>query len=735
MDYGHALEFGAFITPTNTHPQAPVALAQLSEQLGLDLVTFQDHPYQPGFLDTWTLLSYTAAATSTIRLAPNVLNLPLRPPAVLARAAASLDLLSEGRFELGIGAGAFWDAIVAMGGRRLTPGQGLEALEEAIDLIRGIWNPDERTPLSSGEYYPLAGAKRGPAPAHEIPIWIGALKPRMLRLTGRKADGWLPSLNFLQPAEISSHQERIDDAARGVGRNPTEIRRLLNVPYGTEVSQLADLTLTHGFSTFIVVTDDPSALTQFAQETMPMVRELVETERTRQGTVAPGRSSRAIAARRDGISYDEVPDSLRGKTIEPGDFAYRAVRSTYMRGGAPGIVLRPEDTAAVQDAVAFARAHRHLPLGIRSGGHGVSGRSTNDGGVVVDLSGLREIEILDEQRRLVRVGPGARWQEVARALEPHGWAITSGDYGGVGVGGLATAGGIGFLGREHGLTIDQLVAAEVVLADGTLVRASEDENPELFWAVRGAGANVGIVVSFEFEATPIGNVAWVQLAFDASDAASLLQRYADAMDNAPRDTTLFLVTGTTRGAPTAVARLYGVIDSDDKSVIIERLQPFLTIGPLLDQSVQLGSYADIISNAPDTSHDGQGEPGFRSGLLNDLDPETATVAAELVLSGSTPWFQLRPVGGAIADVPEHATAYAHRGARYSVTAVGRSGPAFDGLWKRLEERFDGLYLSFESRTGPDIVAQAFPPNTLERLRSLKEKIDPEGLFRDNFPVR
>ena len=734
MDYGHALEFGVFITPTNRQPQVPVALAQLSEQLGFDLATFQDHPYQPGFLDTWTLLSYTAAATSTIRLASNVLNLPLRPPAVLARAAASLDLLSSGRFELGLGAGGYWDAIEAMGGGRLTPGQALEALEEAMDLMRGIWNPDERTPLPSGKYYPLKGAKRGPAPEHEIPIWIGAVKPRMLRLTGRKADGWLPSLNFLQPKEIASQHERIDDAARGVGRNPAEVRRLLNIPYGTEPVQLADFTLTHGFSTFIVVTDDPNAMTQFAQETAPMVRELVETERAKRGTSAPGRSSRALAARREGISYDDVPASLSGKTIEPGDFAYRAVRSTYMRAGAPGIVLRPEDAEGVQDAVAFARAHRHLPLGIRSGGHGVSGRSTNDGGIVIDLTALREIEVIDERRRLVRVGPGARWQEVARALEPHGWAITSGDYGGVGVGGLATAGGIGFLGREHGLTIDHMVAAEIVLADGTLVRASKHENPDLFWAVRGAGANVGIVVSFELKATRTGNVAWVQLVFDASDAASLFQRYADATENAPRDTTLFLIASTPRAATTPVARLYGVIDSDDTSVIIERLQPFLGIAPLLDQSVQLGSYADVISNAPNTSHDGKGEPGFRSGFLNELGPETAAAAAELVHSGNTPWFQLRPVGGAISDVPEHETAYAHRRARYSVTAVGRSA-SFDNLWKPLEEKFDGLYLSFESRTGPGIVAQAFPPGTLERLQELKEKHDPEGLFRDNFPVR
>ena len=734
MDYGHALEFGAFITPTNAQPEAPVLLAQLSEQLGFDLVTFQDHPYQPAFLDTWTLLSYTAAATSTIRLAPNVLNLPLRPPAVLARAAASLDLLSNGRFELALGSGAFWDAIEAMGAPRRTPGQALEALEEAIDLIRGIWNPDDRTPLPSGRYYPVAGAKRGPAPAHDIPIWIGALKPRMLRLTGRKADGWLPSLNFLEPHEISSHQERIDDAARGARRHPSEIRRMLNVAPGMEPARLADFTLTHGFSTFIVASDDPNALSQFAQETAPKVRELVDAERARQGTPAPGRSARALAARREGVSYDEVPASLADKTIEPGDFDYRSVRSTYLRGGSPGIVLRPEDTAGVQDAVAFARDHRHLPLGIRSGGHGVSGRSTNDGGVVIDVGGLNSIEVFDEQRRLVRVGPGARWQEVARALEPYGWAISSGDYGGVGVGGLATAGGIGFLGREHGLTIDQLVAVEIVLADGTLVRSSETENPDLFWAVRGAGANVGIVVSFEFEATPTGKVAWVQLAFDASDTAVVLQRYAQATESAPRDTTLFLVTGTTRGASTTVARLYGVIDSDDTSVIIERLQPFLAMAPLLDQSVQLGSYADVIANAPNAPHDAKGEPGFRSGLLDELGPDTAAVAAELVQSGSTPWFQIRPVGGAISDVPEDATAYAHRAARYSVTAVGRSD-AFDEQWNRLEERFEGLYLSFESRTGPDIVARAFPPATLEKLRTLKEKYDPESLFRDNFPVR
>src|ERR1043165_8961618 len=127
MDYGHALEFGAFITPTAADPQVPVLLSQAAEAAGLDLATFQDHPYQPAFLDTWTLMSYLAAATSTIRLAGNVLHPPLRQPVVLARSAASLDLLSGGRVELGIGAGAFWDAIEASGGRRLGAGEAVEA--------------------------------------------------------------------------------------------------------------------------------------------------------------------------------------------------------------------------------------------------------------------------------------------------------------------------------------------------------------------------------------------------------------------------------------------------------------------------------------------------------------------------------------------------------------------------------------------------------------------------------
>src|SRR5919202_125546 len=143
VDYGQELLFGTFVTPSSRDAEGVVALAQLAEQAGLDLVTFQDHPYQPAFLDTWTLLAWVAAQTETVRLSGNVLNLPLRPPAVLARAAASLDVLSGGRLELGLGAGAFWEPIEAMGGPNRSRGGAVDALSEAIDVIRTIWSVDD----------------------------------------------------------------------------------------------------------------------------------------------------------------------------------------------------------------------------------------------------------------------------------------------------------------------------------------------------------------------------------------------------------------------------------------------------------------------------------------------------------------------------------------------------------------------------------------------------------------
>lgn len=295
-DYGHDLIFGTFITPRAQPPMHAVDLAVVADRAGLDLVTLQDHPYQPAFHDTWTLLSYVASRTERVRVSGNVLNLPLRQPAVLARAAASLDLLSGGRFEMGLGAGAFWDGIVAMGGRRLTPGQSIEALEEAIHIMRELWNTDERGGVRfEGEHYRLKGAKRGPKPAHDIGVWIGAYKPRILRMTGRLGDGWLPSLAYLQggPTDLAGMNRNIDEGAAEAGREPSAIRRMLNIsgrfaesgdtllvgPPRQWAEELAEMTLTYGITGFILATDDAYAIETFAAEVAPATRELVAKER------------------------------------------------------------------------------------------------------------------------------------------------------------------------------------------------------------------------------------------------------------------------------------------------------------------------------------------------------------------------------------------------------------------------------------------------------------------------
>ena len=749
-DYGHDLHFGAFVTPSNRDPQQPVRLAQAAEASGLDLVTFQDHPYQPGFLDTWTLISYAAAVTETIHLAGNVLNLPLRQPAVLARSVASLDLLSGGRIDLGLGAGGFWDAIESMGGTRLTPGQSVDALSEAIEIIRGIWDAGERRPLrAEGEHHRVAGAKRGPAPAHDVPIWLGAYKPRMLRLVARQADGWLPSLGYMKDGDLARGNALLDETAEEAGRHPAEIRRLLNVqgtvtadrqgflqgPVDQWVDELAGLALEDGVGTFIAATDDPQLLAVLGGEIAPAVRELVARERATAGTVpaATRRGRAAVELRRAGIDYDAVPATLASTAVEPGDRAYDTVRHNYLRSGAPGLVLRPRSTAEVADAVSFARL-QDVPLGIRSGGHGISGRSTNDGGIVVDLGALDQIEVVDEATRRVRLGVGATWGQVAEALAPRSWAISSGDYGGVGVGGLATAGGIGFLGRTYGLTIDHVVAAEVVTADGRVAHASAEENPDLFWGLRGAGGNLGVVTWVEIEAMALENVVFSQMALDATDTAGLLERWGAAVESAPRELTSFLILSPARRGQGPVAQLMTVYAGHDTDAAVEQLERLADAGPLLGHQAYLLPYSGVVQ-AGDKHHSGGGDPAVRSGLVTHLDTATSRAFERLAHSGDAYFLQIRATGGAAHDVPDDATAYAHRRQNFLLSAMSSSHERIDAAWDAtMAEHTEGLYLSFDTDTRPERLTEAFPEPTLSRLREVKAEWDPDNIFRANFPI-
>lgn len=293
-DYGRPLEFGYFPVPDASSYHRIIETVQQAERLGLELVGVQDHPYQPRFLDTWTLLTAIAAQTSRIRVFPDVVNLPLRPPAMLAKAAASLDVMSGGRVEIGLGAGAFQDAAVAMGSPRRTPGEAIAALEEAIHVMRLMWS-DTRGARFDGSYYSLQGANPGPPPAHNIEIWVGAYRPKMLELTGHISDGWLPSLSYLNLKDVPAMQQRIDEGAQSAGRQPSSIRRLVNIsgrimdsidtsllngPTDRWVEDLTTLTVKYGFDTYIYG-GASAQLSIFAQEIVPRVREQVALHRAR----------------------------------------------------------------------------------------------------------------------------------------------------------------------------------------------------------------------------------------------------------------------------------------------------------------------------------------------------------------------------------------------------------------------------------------------------------------------
>ena len=291
-DYGHDLQFGVFPTPGAADAQHLIELAVLADTTGLDVVSIQDHPYQRRHLDTWTLLSYLGALTTSVRLSPNVACLPLRPPVVLAKSAATLDVLTNGRAELGLGAGAFWDAIVAAGAPRRTPGESVEALREAIEVMRQFWAGG--TVRVDGEHYHVEGLQAGPLPVHDIPIWIGAYKPRMLRLTAQLADAWVPSMGYANPPALPDLNAALDEAAQAAGRGPLAIRRIYNIfgqfgagsgflegPPSAWSEQLAQLVLDDGMSTFILGSDDPDVVRRFALEVVPATRELVQAERER----------------------------------------------------------------------------------------------------------------------------------------------------------------------------------------------------------------------------------------------------------------------------------------------------------------------------------------------------------------------------------------------------------------------------------------------------------------------
>jgi alkanesulfonate monooxygenase SsuD/methylene tetrahydromethanopterin reductase-like flavin-dependent oxidoreductase (luciferase family) len=287
--YGRPVELGISLVPNRSDLELLRTLARRADELGLDVIGIQDHPYQWRYLDTFSLIGDLLSRTEQIRFFPDVANLPLRLPAALAKQATSLDVLSGGRFELGLGAGAFWDAIVAMGGPRRSPGEAIDALEEAMHIIRAFWS-GERAISFEGTYYSVKGLHPGEPPPHPIGIWLGVGRPRGLALTGRLADGWVPSLGWATPDLVPEMSRHIDAAAQAAGRDPGAVRRVYNLsgtiadgpvqgllqgPPEHWVETLSGFAQDLGFDTLVFWPsgDHLEQVERFANEVVPALRE------------------------------------------------------------------------------------------------------------------------------------------------------------------------------------------------------------------------------------------------------------------------------------------------------------------------------------------------------------------------------------------------------------------------------------------------------------------------------
>ncbi|TDW98534.1 FAD-binding oxidoreductase [Kribbella sp. VKM Ac-2566] len=437
-----------------------------------------------------------------------------------------------------------------------------------------------------------------------------------------------------------------------------------------------------------------------------------------------------------------IVEGFAGEIVGPEDPGYDAASKTVLVGGSPAYVLRPTTVEDVQKAVRYA-AGSGLPLAVRGGGHAFPGFGTNDGGVVIDLVNLAGIEVVDKDKYVVRIGGGATWGQVAAALAPHGLAISSGDTKSVGVGGLTLTGGIGWKVRKYGLALDSLVAAELVTAAGDVVRASADENQELFWAIRGGGGNFGIVTAFEFAAHPTTDIHFGKIVFPPNEIAEVLPRWAEYLRTAPVElTSIASFANPFLGGPEAPLEIQVAYDGDYAELAAQAIDPIRALGTVIADDVTLTPYAEVLVDGVVPP------PGIqfatRSAFVDkDSVPEVLRILAEAGTSQGSPVIAVRSVGGAVAQVADDATAYAHRQAElmFVTMTVGpppvieATRPARQQLWDRLSPRVSGAYANFLSEAEDADVAAVYPAKTYERLAAVKREYDPENVFAGNHNVR
>jgi FAD/FMN-containing dehydrogenase len=435
---------------------------------------------------------------------------------------------------------------------------------------------------------------------------------------------------------------------------------------------------------------------------------------------------------------DDLRDGRAGTAVLPGDSEWGANPPIYPPPGDPVAVVRPETPQQVGEALRFAAAEG-LGVGIRSGGHG-SGHFDNDGGLVIELSNFTGVDV---DGTTVRIGGGAVWGDVATALAPHGLALTSGDTKSVGVGGLTLGGGVGWLVRELGLAFDSLKSAEVVLASGDVVTASADENPDLFWALRGGGGNFGVVTKFVFEAHPLDGVVFGTLTYDVGAASDVLKGWRDVMREAPEPfNSTFLVMPAMGPGMDAAAQIIVLHPGRDAAPAEPQLARLRELPGYQSEDIAPKDYVDALDD-PHPFPEGEmptitGDNGFAADLSDTA--VDALVAAHASLAAGV--LMVRYLRGAYNRVAADATAWAHRDAEAMLMLAAFLPPGaprelIDGVhasWKPVLSFTAGTYGNFAQEVGADMTELIYPPATLKRLREIKRTYDPKNLLSRNHNV-
>ncbi len=446
---------------------------------------------------------------------------------------------------------------------------------------------------------------------------------------------------------------------------------------------------------------------------------------------------------------------LSGKMITRHDGDYDNIRKVWngMIDKNPALIVRCLDATDVVAAVAYAR-EQDMEVAVRSGGHSLAGYGTIDGGMVIDLSPMKTINV-DRIRRIARIEPGLTWGEVARATHAFGLGLTSGDMATVGVGGLMLGGGIGWMVRKHGLTIDRLRAVELVTAEGEILRTSERAHPELFWGLRGGGGNFGVATAFEVDLHPAGTVlggAIFYKAGEAAEAESILQSYARHAIAAPNELSTHAMLMVAPSAPFIPQALHGtpivailVCYSDDLAHGELAVAPLRQLAKPIADQVRPMPYPDIFSLTKIGTIRGL-EQHVRSLFLQTLSDEVLHTLTQETLAtmSSETIVQIRVLGGAMSQVSTDATAFAHRAVQ-AIVIVTNFGPGSadrkarsdrtERIWQALQPFAHGVYANFLAEEGERRVHEAYPPATYARLAALKNRFDPTNFFHMNQNIK